>query len=361
MSNSLSIRPLTEPDELDAVTSLEIDVWGLDPRDATPMSLMRPISLHGGVILGAFMDADLIGLSIALPLRHGSRWVLWSHVTAVHPDYQNKGIGLELKLAQREWALENGYSEIRWTFDPLQRGNAHFNLHILGATTDTFHVAYYGWMNDEINRDAVSDRVEASWKLKNPRTKALAQRKSARSNTRRLDLSNVVLAVGSDGLPLTNVPAPSAERLIAIPRHRHQITGSVLTAWQAGLRSALQDAFAAGYTATDFIDAEDAGYFLLEASPAWHLYVLKCADGSFYTGVTPDLAARLAKHQAGKAAAYTTTRRPVEMIGTWAYASRSDALKAEIAFKRLTRANKLSHVLRQSSFRGAAFQAPPRS
>src|SRR5690606_11155580 len=116
----VDIRILTEPDELEQVVDLEIAVWGVAPRDVVPMNLMRPIVQHGGVALGAFLDNRLVGMTLALPLRHAGRWVLWSHNAGVHPDYQSQGIGFALKLDQRDWALDNGYAEIRWTFDPLQ-------------------------------------------------------------------------------------------------------------------------------------------------------------------------------------------------------------------------------------------------
>lgn len=359
MSNAIDIRPLTEPDELEALVDLEIAVWGVMPRDAVPMSLMRPISLHGGLALGAFDGDRLVGMALALPLRHAARWLLWSHMTGVHPDYQGQGIGFALKQAQRDWALENGYSEIRWTFDPLQRGNAHFNLHILGASAEIYHVAYYGFMHDNINRNGFSDRVEVSWKLKSPRVKSLARRKQPPTKKNTLQQAERVLVVGSDGLPLRNelVDPQLKYRLVTLPR-RHMLENEQRLVWQNEIRQVLRGAFSQGYVAVDYVDDDETGWYVLEAAPTWYLYVLRCADGTFYTGVTPDLTARLARHQSGKGAAYTATRRPVEMIGAWAFTGRSDVLKAEIAFKRLTRATKLGHILRRSAFRGADFVEP---
>jgi putative endonuclease len=71
------------------------------------------------------------------------------------------------------------------------------------------------------------------------------------------------------------------------------------------------------------------------------MYVLRCADGSLYTGYTIDVTRRLAQHQAGTASRYTRTRRPVAMAGWWQFEGRSEALSAEAAFKRLSRAEKL--------------------
>ena len=73
----------------------------------------------------------------------------------------------------------------------------------------------------------------------------------------------------------------------------------------------------------------------------WHLYVLLCADGSYYAGVTTDLKRRLKEHNTSmKGAKYTKTRRPVEIIYTEIFSSRSLAQNAEYRFKQLTRKQK---------------------
>lgn len=70
------------------------------------------------------------------------------------------------------------------------------------------------------------------------------------------------------------------------------------------------------------------------------LYVLRCRDGSLYCGITNDLPRRLDQHQRGKAARYTRGRGPVTLLKSWPAAGHSAALKAERAFKRLSRAEK---------------------
>lgn len=71
------------------------------------------------------------------------------------------------------------------------------------------------------------------------------------------------------------------------------------------------------------------------------MYVVECADGSFYCGVTTDLQRRLHEHNSGsKGAKYTRSRRPVLMIYSEPHVDRSSALRAEILFKRLSRIQK---------------------
>ncbi len=72
----------------------------------------------------------------------------------------------------------------------------------------------------------------------------------------------------------------------------------------------------------------------------WHVYVLRCADGSLYTGIARDLADRIARHNAGKGARYTRARRPVELVYAERAADRPAALRREHAIKRLSAADK---------------------
>lgn len=73
----------------------------------------------------------------------------------------------------------------------------------------------------------------------------------------------------------------------------------------------------------------------------FYMYVLRCADGSLYTGYTVDLPRRLATHQAGKASKYTRSRLPVRLAAWSDFPTQRAAMQAEAAFKRLSRAQKL--------------------
>lgn len=72
----------------------------------------------------------------------------------------------------------------------------------------------------------------------------------------------------------------------------------------------------------------------------WWVYILRCKDGTLYTGVTTDLARRLAQHNAGTASKYTRSRRPVEMVYREPAKSHGDALRRELAIKKLPRPTK---------------------
>ena len=76
----------------------------------------------------------------------------------------------------------------------------------------------------------------------------------------------------------------------------------------------------------------------------WTVYLLRCGDGSLYTGVTNDLGRRLAAHRAGEGAAYTRARLPLQLVWVETQGSRGAALRRELAIKRLPRAAKLSLI-----------------
>lgn len=79
----------------------------------------------------------------------------------------------------------------------------------------------------------------------------------------------------------------------------------------------------------------------------WIVYILRCGDGSLYTGITSDLARRLAAHESGRGAAYTRGRRPLRLVYTERRRGRSAALRREAAIKRLPRVAKLALIERR--------------
>lgn len=94
---------------------------------------------------------------------------------------------------------------------------------------------------------------------------------------------------------------------------------------------------------------------MTESSAAWVCYLLECADGTLYCGITNNLGKRLDAHNAGLGAKYTRGRVPVKLAYTEACEDKSAALKRERAIKRLPRADKLT-LCRANSARRAARQ-----
>ena len=78
----------------------------------------------------------------------------------------------------------------------------------------------------------------------------------------------------------------------------------------------------------------------------WHIYVLECADGTLYTGITTDVERRVREHNGAESggAKYTRARRPVEVVASWECEDQSEAASAEAAFKALSRDEKLRRI-----------------
>ena len=76
----------------------------------------------------------------------------------------------------------------------------------------------------------------------------------------------------------------------------------------------------------------------------WFVYILNCADGTFYTGITNDLGRRIKAHNAGTASKYTRVRRPVSIVYSEEVETKGDALRRELQIKRLTRSEKMAII-----------------
>ncbi len=73
----------------------------------------------------------------------------------------------------------------------------------------------------------------------------------------------------------------------------------------------------------------------VEVPRDWFLYVLECTGGTLYTGISTDVARRFEQHRNGKGARYTRARPPLRLLASFQFDSQSQALKAEVAFKKL--------------------------
>jgi predicted GNAT superfamily acetyltransferase/predicted GIY-YIG superfamily endonuclease len=354
-------RSLDHTEEFEQFVDLEVAVWQLDSRDAVPTSLIHALVSVGGLAVGAY-DADrLVGLALAFPGRRDGRWILWSHMVGVHPDYQNNGVGFGLKQFQRTWALEHGYKVISWTFDPLQSGNANFNLHCLGAVSCIYHVNFYGEMVDGINAGLPSDRLEVVWNLSSPHVKSLAIKRVVPSSVLPPD-SLCVLRFDSEYkklvVDLSMLESHTGPLYVEIPNRINwlkQVDLESALSWRLVLREALQLAFSRGYVASDSLSVDNRCFYVLTLPAPWFLYVVECSDGSLYTGVTPNVDRRLVAHNAGRGAAYTASRCPVNFVAAWRFQDQGIALRAERAFKKQTRSGKLNLIALKSAYLGGPF------
>jgi chorismate synthase len=162
VSTPLEFRLLTSADELAVLPEFEQRVWGGEFEMVSVNILVATIS-EGGLALAAFDGDRVIGAVYGFPTRDAH--VMHSHYMAVDPAYRRRGLAVQLKQRQRAWCLEQGYTHVRWTYDPLQLANAHLNLHVLGAVGVHYHRNHYGSLGG-INGMLPSDRVTVSWDLR---------------------------------------------------------------------------------------------------------------------------------------------------------------------------------------------------
>ncbi|WP_344887427.1 GNAT family N-acetyltransferase, partial [Nonomuraea antimicrobica] len=163
----IEVRELHEIAEFERVHALFDGIWHFGSADPPiTLELMCALSHAGGYVAGAFEGGSMVGASVGF-LAAGA--ALHSHVTGTAA---GRGIGFELKRHQRRWALDRGLERITWTYDPLVRRNAHFNLAKLGARPVEYLPCFYGVMEDAINHGDESDRLLASWPLAAPRVVA---------------------------------------------------------------------------------------------------------------------------------------------------------------------------------------------
>lgn len=235
--SDIEIKHCSSLDEYERCVEIEHLTWG--PNLSVPSAIFVVAHHTGGQVLAAFDGTRIVGFTLALAGIRDSGNFLHSHMTAVLPDYRDRGIGRALKLFQREDAIARGIRLIEWTFDPLEIKNAYLNLNRLGAIARRLIPNAYGVTNSEIHGSIPTDRLVAEWWIESERVRSAIEGNSpaATGTIERVTLPSNIAEIRA------NDP-PSAERV------------------QAAVRGQLVNAFSRGYAAvgiegrgvrTDFI------------------------------------------------------------------------------------------------------------
>lgn len=271
MMDSISIRRLETFGEMEQAEDLQRAVWPGSETDVVPAHLLTTLAHNGGVVLGAFVPGQLVGLVVGFlgtdswtPDRVASaRLKHCSHMLGVLPEYSGRQIGFRLKAAQREAVIEQGVRLVTWTYDPLLSRNAHLNIRRLGAVCRTYLQDVYGAMRDALNLGDASDRFQVDWWVTSPRVTSRMQGKRAP-----LDLAHFLGAgaqklnpatLGSSDLPQPSSSTASPEGALALveippdyPNLRARDPG-LGQAWREQTKAIFTQAFGAGYIVTDFV------------------------------------------------------------------------------------------------------------
>ncbi|RPJ43427.1 MAG: GNAT family N-acetyltransferase, partial [Chloroflexi bacterium] len=171
LKGSLEIRELSTATEMVAAEQFQLQVWGAEIIP-TPKEMLIPIQHEGGLLAGAFtQENEMVALIFGFPTRDPA--VMHSHMLGTLEVWRGRGIGVRMKWYQRDWCLERGIRQVRWTVDPLRAANAELNIRHLGATAETYLPDYYGPMQG-IDSGAPTDRLLVEWHLNGQRTIARA-------------------------------------------------------------------------------------------------------------------------------------------------------------------------------------------
>jgi predicted GNAT superfamily acetyltransferase len=258
------VRELRELAELDEVYRLYDSIWRPDPSNPpVTTELLRALTKAGNYVGGAYDGDELIGACVGF-FSAPAEVSMHSHVAGVSGAARGRNVGFALKLHQRAWALRRGVSTISWTFDPLIRRNAYFNVAKLAARPTEYLTNFYGDMRDGINSGDDTDRLLVRWELDAPAVGAAAARRSAITDARLMPGATVALACGTDGRPAVADPAGDGVLLVAVPpdaEGMRRTDPGAAKAWRAALREVLGGLLTDGARVTGF---DRAGWYVVE-------------------------------------------------------------------------------------------------
>jgi predicted GNAT superfamily acetyltransferase len=278
MNHPLDLRSLETPEDMAQAEDLQRAVWPGSETDIVPAHLMVTLAHNGGVLLGAFDGGHMVGYVMgflgtdaATPDRVASaRLKHCSHQMGVLPEYRDRGIGLQLKMAQRDVVMRQGVRLITWTYDPLLSRNAQLNIRRLGAVCRAYVRDAYGKMRDGLNAGIASDRFEVEWWITSRRVSARLQ-----GERQELDLAHFLAAgaqeLNPSGLDADGLASPTESpqeprgnlALVEIPADFGEIrrrNAQLASAWRLHTREIFETAFRQGYIVTDFVSLRDGPY-----------------------------------------------------------------------------------------------------
>lgn len=251
------VRELKDPVEFAEASQVAKAAWRFPDLMVPPPPDMITATHAGGMTAGAFEGTRLLAFVHAVSRRNLPVPAIHSHLLAVRPEAQRRGLSVLLKLFQREWCLSRGIGLVTWTYDPFMLRNARLNLVRLGAVVPVFLPNFYGAIGG-IYGELPSDRFEAHWRLTSPRVE-----RAARGDVEELPASEAV-----------RLPCVGAGRAPSEPR--------VLLPFPAGFPACFRDdpadgarvrrrfgraaaaLFAGGYEAVSVVEREGGPAYVLE-------------------------------------------------------------------------------------------------
>lgn len=272
------IRLLESPQDMTVVESLQRAIWPGSETDVVPAHLLITAIHNGGVVIGAFLNEQIVGFVFGFPglefTPDGPRPKHCSHMMGIHPNYRDSGVGFALKRAQWQMVRHQGLDHITWTYDPLLSRNAFLNVAKLGAVCNNYRRSEYGDMRDGLNAGLPSDRFQVDWWINTRRVERRLGKRARRplklDNFSQADLQPLYsLRSRTDGLlrPPEHFAPPEGKLALAeIPPDFGALKGtdfSLARDWRFFSREVFETTFEAGYIVTDFIYDEGRSLYVL--------------------------------------------------------------------------------------------------
>ncbi len=271
-NDQIAIRRAVTVADYRACQTAQRRAWGItEDGYVVPVATMVGANLHGGLVLGAFLPTgEAVAMSFAFLGRVEGRLCQYSQLTGVVPEYQSRGLGYQIKLVQRDLARADGIERIAWAFDPLQAGNAHFNLGRLGASAGRYVPNMYGERTDSLNASVPTDRLIVEWDITAEHPAAV----SLDATTTLPRLIDTGEGENDPSKPLgvwLKLIHEAPRLLLEIPRDIASIRRDqpeLAEEWRVAVGEALRNAFAAGFRAVQFVRDESSGrprgFYVLE-------------------------------------------------------------------------------------------------
>jgi predicted GNAT superfamily acetyltransferase len=245
---------------------LQRAVWGLEDVEITSAIQLIATTHAGGLLhLAETGDGRVVAFAYAFPALRGGLPHLHSDMLAVLPEYQQRGLGLRLKWAQREESLARGLSLITWTFDPMQSRNANLNLRRLGAEATEFLENFYGVTTASLHHGLPTDRLLVRWDLAAARVKALSAEGEPPRTVAAPALPRINEVKWQAGWPVSSEPRldlDDPELLLEIAPEWDILCRAaprVADGWQSKVRQAFKAYLGRGYVAADFAPTQEGG------------------------------------------------------------------------------------------------------
>jgi predicted GNAT superfamily acetyltransferase len=286
--HEIVIRPLATPEEYIQAELIQLDAWHMADREVVPAHAMHAMQHNGAAVLGAFDGEQMVGFALGILATvedsnnrpdqvAAARLKMFSVIAGILPAYQKSGVGFQLKMAQREFALRIGVRLITWTYDPLESVNARFNIGKLGTVCQTYLRNFHGDMGG-INAGLPTDRFEVEWWVTSNRVQArAAQRWHPLKLDSLLGGGAIVVNEATFNTAVLPVPPPnyishpSSLMLVEIPADMQAIKradADLARRWRYHTRDVFEGLFNSGFLVTDFVSQDDGAgrvrsYYLL--------------------------------------------------------------------------------------------------